>query len=88
MYTLYGAGGWMKTEKQQVNNQTNIRLDAERLARINRIVARYNKQNRAMVFLELFDRYVVLYEQAEEACLKEVEQQVGKNGLTQLPMTI
>lgn len=58
------------------SNQTNVRLDADRLTRLDQAVARYGKSDRATIFRELFDRYMGLYEAAEDARLRVVQQQV------------
>jgi hypothetical protein len=65
-----------------MTNQTNVRLDAVRQARLERAVKRFRKERAADVFRELFDLYMDHYERIEEARLRAIEEQ--ENALQEL----
>ena len=55
-----------------ITNQINIRFDPERLKRLDTAVERFRKADRGQVIRELFDTFMDIYEESEEAYLKVV----------------
>lgn len=59
----------IRPRNQMARTQITITLTEDQLARVDGMLERFNKRDRATVVKELFDIFIDVYEEAEEARL-------------------